>query len=219
MRVLITGSSNGIGLATAVKFLNEGHSVFGFDIKTPPDKLFSYKYFYPIIEDVRNVENFPSISDINIVINNAGVQNSDDDISTNLMGTINITEFYGLNPQIVSIMNMASVSAHNGAEFGRYVASKGGVLAYTKWTAKEIAKWGATCNSLSFGGVSTDLNKPVMDDQGLWDHIMDMTPLKKWMTPEECAEWIYFFTVNNKSCSGQDLIIDNLETLNHTFVW
>jgi len=107
---------------------------------------------------------------------------------------------------------MASVSA-------QYVASKGGVLAYTKWTANEIAKYGATCNSLSFGGVITDLNKPVLDDEDKWNKIMDVTPLKKWATAEEAAEWTYFISVNNKSMTSQDVIIDNGESSFTQFVW
>ena len=35
----------------------------------------------------------------------------------------------------------------------------------------------------------------------------------------ECAEWIYFMTVISRSCTGQDIIIDNGEFYNHTFVW
>ena len=34
MKILITGTSGGIGKATAIKFLKEGHSVFGIDIKS-----------------------------------------------------------------------------------------------------------------------------------------------------------------------------------------
>jgi 3-oxoacyl-[acyl-carrier protein] reductase len=49
---------------------------------------------------------------------------------------------------------------------------------------------------------------------------MDVTPLKKWVSLEEAAEWVYFLTVINKSCSGQDVLIDNGEKdLNCTFVW
>ena len=48
---------------------------------------------------------------------------------------------------------------------------------------------------------------------------MKYTPLKKWATPEEIADWVYFFTVINKSCTGQDLIIDNGETSQTHFVW
>ena len=58
-----------------------------------------------------------------------------------------------------------------------------------------------------------------MYDNEAWKEIIDMTPLRKWATPEECAEWIYFLTVINESCTGQDIIIDNGEFYNHTFVW
>ena len=48
---------------------------------------------------------------------------------------------------------------------------------------------------------------------------MSMTPLKKWASAKEAAEWIYFVAKVNKSMSGQDIIVDNLEMLNHRFVW
>lgn len=222
MNVVITGSSKGIGLACCKHFLSAGHTVYGIDIYPVMDmEVLSYSNtFYPVLCDVTSAY-LPDIKDVDILVNNAGIQCSDnkDVIDVNLKGLISTTEKYGLQPHIKSILNMASVSAHNGAEFDRYVASKGGVLSYTKWTAKHIAKYGATCNSLSFGGVLTELNQPVIEDEEAWNKIMSMTPLKKWMTSEECADWVYFFTVINKSCSGQDLIIDNMETLNHTFVW
>lgn len=214
MKVVITGTSNGIGRATAMLFLNNGHTVVGLDKE---DSTIEHPDY---IHSRCNIDLFlPDITDVDILINNAGVQNSGHDIQTNLLSLIRVTEKYGIHPGIRSIVNLASVSAHNGAEFPEYCASKGGVLAYTVNTAKRIAKWGATCNSISFGGVTTDLNKPVIDDKDKWDEIMQMTPMRKWATPEECAEWIYFFSVVNKSCTGQDLIVDNGEMINHTFVW
>ena len=66
----------------------------------------------------------------------------------------------------------------------------------------------------------TELNKPVMDDPVLWKRIMDVTPLKKWAEPGEIAQWCYFLTVVNQSCTGEDILIDNGEThLNSSFVW
>ena len=221
MRIVITGASSGIGLATCKKFLSSGHYVFGID--TLPSRIhksdeYSDRYTH-FKTDVSVFYTLPVIASVDILVNNAGVQNTAKDIEVNLIGLMNTTKMYGLQPNIKSIVNLASVSAHNGAEFPEYVASKGGVLAYTIWTAKEIARYGATCNSLSFGGVSTNLNRPVMQDESLWDKIMDMTPLKKWMSPEECAEWIYFLSVINKSCTGQDIIVDNGEMVNHEFIW
>lgn len=216
MKVLITGASRGIGFATTNLFLSRGHRVYGIDWN--PSSIQDRNYTHYIV-DVRDKESLPDIPEIEILINNAGVQGSCDDIDINLKGLINITEKYGLQEKIHSILNQASVSAWNGAEFDRYVASKGGVLSYTRWVAKEIAKYGATCNSLSCGGVITELNSPVINNSILWDKIMEQTPLKKWATADEIAEWIYFFTAINRSCSGQDLIIDNLESFNHTFIW
>ena len=158
--------------------------------------------------------------DIHIVINNAGVQGTDNDINVNLYGVIRCTEKYVLgNKAIKSVVNQAAASGTTGADFGEYVASKGGVIAYTKYTAKEIAKYGATCNSLSFGGVLSPVNWGVMNDPKKWDKIISMTPLKKWATGAEAAEWIYFLAVINKSCTAQDIIIDNCESHNETFIW
>ena len=225
MNVIITGSSNGIGKATALKFLNEGHTVYGLDIES---HTIEHNNYYHYMTDVSDYMDLPQLDEINILVNNAGVQcmhselqdyGQDLNLKVNLEGVINCTEKYGFQPSIISICNLASVSAHNGAEFGTYCASKGGVLSYTKWTAKQIAETGGTCNSISFGGVLTDLNKPVIEDEALWKEIMGMTPLKKWCTPEEAAEWIYFITVVNTSMTGQDIIVDNGEMHNHKFIW
>lgn len=220
MKVLITGSSTGMGLATALRFLQEGHEVVGIDILPAPDTLIESHNYTHYIANVADGLQLPDIENVNILINNAGVQGSGNDIDVNLKGLMNTTMKYALqNPCIISVLNQASASAHMGTEYDEYVASKGGVIAYTKWTAKEIAKFGATCNSLSFGGVLTEANKPVMDSPELWDQVMQLTPLKRWASVEEAANWIYFMTTVNKSCSGQDIIIDNLECLNGVFVW
>ena len=114
---------------------------------------------------------------------------------------------------------IGSASGHTGSEFPEYAASKGGVLAYTKNVAMRIAPYQATCNSLDFGGVMTELNRPVMEDEKLWDQIMELTPLKRWMTVEEAADWAYFMTVTNHFCTGQNILIDGLEAGNAHFVW
>ena len=217
MRVLITGSSSGIGRECAVLFLEKGYEVLGIDIKEDTIKHPLYTHFS---QDVRDKENLPCIDGINILITSAGVQNSGDDISINLKGTINTVEKYGVKEEIESILMISSASAHTGLEFPEYSASKGGVLSYMRNVARRVAEYGATCNSISPGGVITDLNKPVMEDEKLWNEIMDLTPLKKWATSREIAEWIYFLTVINKSATGEDFLIDNGETkLNGSFIW
>ena len=151
-------------------------------------------------------------------INNAGTQN-ESDIDTNLKALIQVTEKYGIQKKIRSVLNIGSASGHTGAEFPEYCASKGGVLAYTKNVAMRIAPFGATCNSLDPGGVLTPLNECVMNDPELWAEIMNETPLKKWATPEEIAEWAYFLTVTNTFCTGQNILVDGGESINYHFVW
>lgn len=218
MKVLITGTSHGIGKAAALKFLKEGHTVYGIDIDSPEAPLANTPGYYHYFCDI-GTGKLPDIEGINILINNAGTQDDTLAITVNLKGLIDVTEKYGFQKDIKSILMNASVSAHNGSEFPRYAASKGGVLAYTKYVAREIAKYGATCNSLSLGGVTTALNNPVTNNEKLYKAVLDETLLKKWATPEECAEWIYFMTVINKSMTAQDVLVDNGEVMNQKFIW
>ena len=217
MKVVITGASGGIGKAAALLFLENGHEVIGIDVRESDVRKNGYTH---CIADISDKASLPEIPDVQVLINCAGVQDSADDIDVNLKGTINVTEKYAFQKAIRSVLIVASASAHTGAEFPYYSASKGGLLSYTRNAAIRLAQYGATCNSISPGGVSTDLNRPVMDDPALWKKIMDVTPLKKWAEPEEIAQWCYFLTVVNSSCTGEDILIDNGEThLNATFVW
>ena len=160
----------------------------------------------------------PDIQDVEILINNAGTQN-EDDIDINLKSLIRITEKYGIQSNIKSILNIGSASGHTGSEFPEYCASKGGVIAYTKNVALRVAQYGATCNSLDPGGVITPLNECVINDSGLWKEIMDQTPLKRWASAEEIAAWAYFLTVENRFCTGQSIVVDGGESINSHFVW
>ena len=215
MKILITGTSQGIGNAIARLFLENGHEVIGIDRN--PSGLTNDGYTHCLC-DVRDIDNLPEISDIQILINNAGTQN-EDDIDINLKSLIRITEKYGIQKNIRSILNIGSASGHTGAEFPEYCASKGGVIAYTKNVAQRVAEYGATCNSIDPGGVLTPLNDCVVNDPVLWQEIMDQTPLKRWATPEEIAQWAYFMTVVNTFCTGQSIVIDGGESINSHFVW
>lgn len=224
MNVVITGTSRGMGREIAIKFLNEGHIVAGLDLE---EATIVHEHYTHYICDVRDINSLPYIefegSDkrTEILINNAGMQGQGyQDIETNLKGVMNCSQKYAHgNEDIKAVVNQAAASGTTGADFGQYVASKAGVIGYTKYTAKQIAEYGATCNSISFGGVLSPVNWGVMNDSEKWDKIMEMTPLKKWATPTEAAEWVYFLAVINKSCTAQDIIIDNGEMYNQQFVW
>ena len=215
MKILITGTSQGIGNAIARLFLENGHEVIGIDRN--PSGLADDGYTHWLC-DVRDIDSLPEIYDVQILINNAGTQN-EDDIDINLKSLIRITEKYGIQKNIRSILNIGSASGHTGAEFPEYCASKGGVIAYTKNVAQRVAEYGATCNSIDPGGVLTPLNDCVVNDPVLWQEIMDQTPLKRWATPEEIAQWAYFMTVVNTFCTGQSIVIDGGESINLHFVW
>lgn len=215
MKVCVTGTTQGIGKAIAQLFLQEGHRVIGID-RQPAS--ISHQGYTHVCCDVRDRDKLPEIEDLQILINNAGTQN-EEDIDINLKALIHITEKYAIQPAIRAVLHIGSASGHTGAEFPEYCASKGGVLAYTKNVAMRIAPFGATCNSLDPGGVLTPLNKCVMEDPALWTQIMEQTPLKRWATPEEIAQWAYFLTVTNTFCTGQNILVDGGEAINYHFVW
>lgn len=215
MKVLITGTSRGIGKDVALKFINNNHEVIGIDWN---ESTIEHPLYTHIKKDVRS-NDLPCIKDVEILVNNAGVQNSDDDIDINLKGAINITEKYAIQPSIKSIVFMASASASTGAEFPVYVASKGGLVSYMKNVALRVSKYNATCNSISAGGVITPLNQHIIESPELWDLVLNETLLNKWASSEEIAEFTYFMSVHNKSMTGQDILIDNGESLKSNFIW
>lgn len=121
---------------------------------------------------------------IDIVVNNAGtcgridLEAMDDetwtrDIDTNLRGTFLFTQA-AIYPHMKNqgdgrIVNISSISGIMGGPFaagdgtGRsgpaYAASKGGVIAFTKWVAKEVGSLGITCNSVAPGPIATSMTE------------------------------------------------------------
>lgn len=221
-KVLITGAAQGMGCAVSKRFLDLGYQVTGIDIKELPDDLKVFDNFIPVVVDISHMSLLPNAVEIggpfNIIVNCAGTASDEDSITINLIGTINICSKYAIHPSIKSVLNVVSVSAHNGAEYPRYTASKGGCLAYTKWLAQELAPFGATVNSISPGGVVTPMTIHIWNDPKKKELVLNETLLGKWCDVDEIADWIYFFTVVNKSATAQDIIIDNGETAKYNFI-
>ena len=133
----------------------------------------------------QTVEHFGSID---VVVNNAGTCSHLDlehmtdemwfrDIDTNLRGTFLFSQA-AIYPHMKKqrsgkIINISSISGIMGGPFsgekgengenGRsgpaYAASKGGVIAMTKWIAKEVGELGINCNSVAPGPVETAITK------------------------------------------------------------
>ena len=232
MKIVITGTSSGIGREVALTFLKHGHIVHGIDIHedtiTHTKATNSYdasrqtsQYTHHIC-DISKKDTLPHIGDTEILINNAGVQTATErDIEVNLLGTMYVTEAYAFQPKIKSVLFNSSVSSLNGNEFPFYVASKAGVTGYMKNCAIRLAnEYKATCNALCFGGVQTELNTPVTSNKELWEQIMSVTPLKRWATVQEAAQWCYFMTTVNTFCTGQAIDISGGErNCADLFVW
>lgn len=230
MKVLITGTSRGIGRAAALKFLSEGFNVIGLDIESDTiskshdaKNKENYSHF---TADISAPSSLPGIPDVEILVNNAGIQTpaltgGEKDIQVNLIGTMAVTQKYAFQPKIKSVLFNASVSALTGNEFPSYAASKAGIIGYMKNCAIRLANsYRATCNAVCFGGVMTELNEKVIKNNELWQKIMDATPLKRWASAQEAADWIYFLTVINKFCTGQTIDVSGGErNCADLFVW
>jgi len=215
-KVILTGTASGIGKATAELFLEKGHTVVGLDILPPTIVHDRYIHFQC---DVGNAESLPEIEDANIIINNAGTIEEEDAIRTNLIGYVNVGEKYAFRSSVESVVNVGSISGRVGLDYPFYSASQGGRIAYTKNLAIRLGKFNkAKVNCVSFGAVHSGLEPNLYKEQQLMNAVANESILKKWITPSEAAEWIYFVAVQNQSMTGQDILIDNGEEANFNFI-
>lgn len=216
MKILVTGASGGIGSAICRKFLANGHEVIGMDIAPA---VISQDGYTHLIHDIRQ-KPYPQIDGIQVLVNSVGIQSQTaEDIAVNLTAVIDVTEHYAFQKEIHAVVHIASASGLTGSEFPHYAASKGGLVAYTKNTALRLAEYGATVNSLCPGGVITDMNRHILDDEKLYQAVLDEALLHRWADTDEIAEWAYFLACVNKSMTGENLLIDNGEALKSNFIW
>ena len=216
-KVLITGTSSGIGKATAELFLEKGFNVVGLDIASAT---ITHPNFVHIDCDVSNVDSLPEIHDLEYLINNAGTIDEETAIAVNLEGYINVAEKYCYsNDNLKSVLFVGSISGQVGLDTPRYAASQGGRVSYMKNLAIRMGnEKKIPVNCVSFGAVLTGLEPNLYSHQELIDAVASENLLKKWIQPEEAAEWLYFVSVVNKSMTGEEFLIDNGEKANFNFI-
>lgn len=215
MSVIVTGTASGIGRAIAQRFLEEGCQVVGIDLCESP---FDHPAYVHYMCDIRS-ERLPEVSDVEVLVNNAGTLEEADAIEVNLVATMRLTEHYAHDPALRSILFIASASARNGAEFPLYVASKAGIVGYMKNLALQVAPRGITCNSISPGGVVTPANEHILESDELYAQVLAETLLGKWAEADEVADLAWYLTMRNRSITGEDILMDNGEMLKSNFVW
>ena len=158
---------------------------------------------------------------LDILVNNAGITRdrsmrkmTDDDwaqvINVNLNGTFYCTSASlpaMINQRFGRIINIASVVGQKGA-FGQanYSASKGGIIAFTKTLALEMAKFNITANSIAPGFTSTEMVDAIPEE--IAAQIKAKIPLGRFAAPEEIARAVAFLAADGDYITGQELNIN-----------
>lgn len=230
---LVTGASRGIGKAIAHVLAAEGYDLI-LTCKSSIGELekfaeeLSEKYGISVCaervdmsssSDVREL--FEGITDLDLLVNNAGIshigllQDMTDDEWDEVMGTNLSSAFYTCRAAIPlmlknksgRILNISSVWGNVGASLETaYSASKGGINAFTKALAKELAPSGIAVNALACGVVDTDMNNAFSDEdmQALKNEI----PMGRITTPEEVASQALLIIKSPMYMTGQIITID-----------
>ena len=159
---------------------------------------------------------------IDILVNNAGItrdnllvrmseQDWDLVLDTNLKGVFNCTKSVAklmMRERKGKIVNMASVMGIMGnAGQANYSASKGGVIALTKTTAKELGSRGVNVNAVAPGFIQTAMTDEMAEDAKAG--IAQQIPLKRLGTPDDVAEVVLFLcTEASAYITGQVIAVD-----------
>lgn len=158
---------------------------------------------------------------LDILVNNAGITRdrsmrkmTDDDwgavINVNLNGTFYCTSAAVpamINQRFGRIINISSVVGQMGA-FGQanYAASKGGIIAFTKTLALEMAKFNITANAVAPGFTSTEMVDAIPEE--IAAQIKAKIPLGRFASPEEIAKAAAFLAADGDYITGQELNVN-----------
>jgi 2-hydroxycyclohexanecarboxyl-CoA dehydrogenase len=238
---LVTGGARGIGFAIVQRFLREGAHVAVADLLDDPTnhlRLVGQKTGARVIfiqTDVASLDQTEEaakkaareLGDIDIWVNNAGWDRIMPFISTlpsdwekvvdiNLMGVIHGTRA-ALGPMVArkegAIVNIASDAGRVGSSGEAvYSASKGGVIAFTKAIAREVAQHGIRVNCVCPGPTETPLlaeNFGTEEGGKIIEAIKRAIPFKRLGKPEEIAAAVRFLASGDASyITGQVISVN-----------
>ena len=159
---------------------------------------------------------------LDILVNNAGVtkdgllmrmseQDWDEVITTNLKSVFNFTKAacrQMMSQQSGKIINISSVVGVVGnAGQSNYVASKAGVIGFTKSIAKELASRNVQVNAIAPGFIETDMTEKLNEKQK--EAILGIIPQKRIAKPEEIAAVVCFLASSDSNyITGQTINVD-----------
>lgn len=228
--ILITGGSRGIGKTIAESFSDEGATVIVTYRNSIDEAYFDSKgieHFNCDVSDIRSVQEMvdsilKEYEKIDILINNAGITKdgllmrmSEEDwdavLDTNLKGVFNMTKAVTrsmMSKRYGRVINITSVVGITGnAGQANYVASKAGVIGFTKSIAKELASRNITVNAVAPGFIETEMTDKLSDE--VKQSYMNMIPLKKFGNGEDIAKAVKFLAGSDADyITGQTLCVD-----------
>jgi 3-oxoacyl-[acyl-carrier protein] reductase len=219
---IVTGAGAGIGASTAKLLAQNGVMIAVLDIVEEKTKLVVEEIneaggqAIPIVCDVGNKEQVEgaiqlvesTFGEVTILVNNAGVggpfhrvdEVSDEEwdwiINTNLKSVFLFCR--ALLPKMKQrqygrIINIASIQGLLGsAHSSTYVASKHGMIGYTKTIAAEWGAYGITCNAICPGYVETAMGVRPEDISDYMERVLAKSPVKRVAQPNEIAQMIYY---------------------------
>lgn len=211
---IITGGARGIGRSIADKFAANGAILALVDVneevaKTAADELgtkgikaIALKADVSNQEDVDNMVKtvIDAFGRVDVLVNNAGVTRDNlmlrmSESDWDLVLNINLKGVFLCTKEVLrpmskagggSIINIASIVGQMGnAGQANYSASKGGVIALTKTTAKEYAKKGIRCNAVAPGYINTEMTKALSD--AAREAMLSTIPMQLMGEPEDIA--------------------------------